>query len=208
MVHSLPRTLLSIVCKSHRLDGGGRWWGGGGHIGAMMCNRTITRSIVEADPSRTSPTVIFLRASIGDPVDSLHGRTVVYGTSGGVGYGLVCIFHHTRNYWLSSVSSAHLSQTSHCLWEGLPALNCLKTKHLLCANCHREAQLLSFGASRGNFALWGCCLIRARTVHTFGYCLLPRSRAPGFFPQNWVLHGCCGCRTAIQLLVNHWLPPF
>ena len=55
---------------------------------------------------------------------------------------------------------------------------------------------------------WGCCLIRARTVHTFGYCLLPRSRTPDFSLQNWVLHGCCGCRTAIQLLVDHWLPPF
>ena len=54
----------------------------------------------------------------------------------------------------------------------------------------------------------GCCLIRARTVHTFGYCLLPRFRAPDFFPQNWVLHGCCRCRTAIQLLVDHPLPPF
>ena len=29
-----------------------------------------------------------------------------------------------------------------------------------------------------------------------------------FFPQNWVLHGYCGCRTAIQLLVDHWLSPF
>ena len=27
-----------------------------------------------------------------------------------------------------------------------------------------------------------------------------------FLPQNWVLHGCCGCRTAIQLLVDCWLP--
>ena len=26
------------------------------------------------------------------------------------------------------------------------------------------------------------------------------------FPQNWVLHGCCGCRTAVQLLVDRWLP--
>ena len=30
----------------------------------------------------------------------------------------------------------------------------------------------------------GCCLIRARTMHTFGYCLLPRSKTPDFFPQN------------------------
>ena len=25
-------------------------------------------------------------------------------------------------------------------------------------------------------------------------------------PQNWVLHACCGCRTASQLLVDRWLP--
>ena len=29
--------------------------------------------------------------------------------------------------------------------------------------------------------LRGCCLIRARTVHTFGYCLLPRFRTLDFF---------------------------
>ena len=52
------------------------------------------------------------------------------------------------------------------------------------------------------------CAHRACNVHTFGYCLLPRCRMPDFSLQNWVLHGCCGCRTAIQLLVDHWLPPF
>ena len=86
------------------------------------------------------------------------------------------------------------------------------------------ADLVDLGAPRRGFGRFGgaetgildilggvlldLCAHRAHTVHTFGYCLLPRSRTPDFFPQNWVLHGCCGCTTAIQLLVDHCLPPF